>query len=272
MQGDVFLDEYSRDENIARYVSRTAGAGIAYVLARVYAPIYGKAISAVAAERPAQHAYRVLEYGCGGGMNLLKLIELLESQGRRWERAVGADFSPPMVEAARKEAAEHLPPAWNARITFVTARNETLMADLSRGLGAAREELRRSFDFVVGVNTIRYSHRLGKAEDTVRDLYELLRPGGYSVMIDMNRRFPFFRSRMRDRRRPRQETYIPSLEEYVRPFRSAGFGIMESGNFCWIPHSARPRMLALCRRASPFLDACFSPFAMRSLVVARRPG
>src|SRR4249919_3673502 len=94
---DVYLDEYTRDDIIARYISQTAGAGIAYVLTHVYAPIYLRTINAVQTDRPKPYQFRVLEYGCGGGMNLLKLVELLQSQGAELERGFGTDFSPPMI-------------------------------------------------------------------------------------------------------------------------------------------------------------------------------
>jgi hypothetical protein len=92
-------------------------------------------------------------------------------------------------------------------------------------------------------------------------------------MIDMNRRFPLFRSKLTSMlsRRPNEESYLPSLTEYTHPFHLAGFTVKVSRNFCWVPHSAGPGLVALCRAAAPLLDLCCSPFAMRSLVVAQRP-
>ena len=269
---DVFMDEYTRDDIIARYISRSAGAGIAYVLTNVYSSIYLEVIKKLIAERPKQHPFRVMEYGCGGGMNLLKLIELLQSQGAALDRAYGTDFSAPMIEAARKEAAEHLPPSLNSKITYAVAANETLAPDLARDTGVPLAQLKNSLDLIVGVNTSRYAHRLKKEKDSTRDIFDLLRPGGYSVMIDMNRYFPLFRSKLRDvLTRPKYEYYIPSLKEYARPFREVGFDIKETRNFCWVPHSASPSLLSLCRTLTPVLDACCSPFAMRSLVIAQKP-
>jgi len=95
---------------------------------------------------------------------------------------------------------------------------------------------------------------------------------GQTIMIDMNRYFPFFRSRVREGFAKRgAETYIPSLKEYTRPFRDTGFEIKESRNFCWIPHSANQNLLKICRALTPVLETCCSPLAMRSLVVGRRP-
>ena len=268
----VYLDEYTRQDIIARYISRSAGAGIAYVLSHVYGPIYRRVIKDLVNHSPRDRKFRILEYGCGGGMNLLKLIEILESEHAQLEMAFGTDFSPPMIDAAREEAAKHLPPELNQKINYVVAGNEKLMADLTRGLDQSSEQLKNTFDCIVGVNTFRYAHRLQSENQCARDIFDLLRPGGYSVMIDMNRYFPFFRSKLRHLFSPRtNETYIPSLKEYTRPFKDVGFRIQESRNFCWIPHSAKPGLLALCQKLTPVLDVCCSSLAMRSLVIAQKP-
>ena len=268
----VYLDEYTRQDIIARYISQSAGAGIAYVLNHVYGPIYRRVIQDLLSHSPRDHKFRILEYGCGGGMNLLKLIEILQSEGAQLETAFGTDFSPPMIDAARDEAVKHLPPELSQKINYVVAGNEKLMTDLARGLNQSREQLKNTFDCIVGVNTFRYAHRLQSENQCAQDIFDLLRPGGYSVMIDMNRYFPFFRSKLRHMFSSRtNETYVPSLKEYTRPFKDVGFKISESRNFCWIPHSAKPGLLALCRKLTPVLDACCSPLAMRSLVIAQKP-
>jgi SAM-dependent methyltransferase len=270
---DVYLDEYTRQDSISRYIDKTAGAGIAYLLSEVYARIYLEAIQAILTRRPKGHSFRVLEYGCGGGMNLLRIIELLLAQGASLERGFGTDFSPPMIDAARRQAADHVPAELDAKITFVQARNETLALDLARGIGAEPSALHSTFDLIVGVNTFRYAHRLNKENDCARDIFNLLRPGGFSIMIDMNRRFPLFRSKARDvLTRPKHEYFLPSLKEYARPFQQQGFVLKHTRNFCWIPHSASSGLLWLCRTLTPVLDVCCSPFAMRSLVVAQKPG
>ena len=157
-------------------------------------------------------------------MNLLKLIEILQSEGGQLETAFGTDFSPPMIDAAIEEAAKHLPPELNQKINFVVAGNEKLMTDLARGLDQSSEQLKNTFDCIVGVNTFRYAHRLQSENQCALDIFDLLRPGGYSVMIDMNRDFPFFRSKLRRMFSARtNETYVPSLKEYTRPFKEVGF-------------------------------------------------
>src|SRR4029450_11280472 len=57
---DVFLDEYSRDDVIAKYLSNTAGTGIAHALSHVYAPVYLDIVKALVHKRPAQHPFRIL--------------------------------------------------------------------------------------------------------------------------------------------------------------------------------------------------------------------
>src|SRR4029077_6260201 len=116
-----------------------------------------------------------------------------------------------------------------------------------------------------------YCHRLNKATDCARDLASLLAPGGICFMIDMNQRFPMFRSKFRDRKtKPEAERYLPSLDEYASPFSEAGLEILRKENFFWIPHSAGPRLTQLCRLLSPILNALAKPMAMRSLVVSRK--
>lgn len=269
---DVYMQEYTRDDIIAKYISESAGDGIAYILKHVYAPTYLRAIRELIAARPKGHQFRVMEYGCGGGMNLLRIAELLQSEGAALERGFGADFSPPMIEAARKEATDHLPQQLSSKLTYVVAGNESLIPDLCRELNVPRKDLAGTFDLIVGVNTTRYAHRLSRENELSRDIFELLAPGGQTVMIDMNKYFPLFRSRVRRGFVSRSdETYIPSLKEYTDPFAKAGFEVTESRNFCWIPHSANPNLLKICRALSPVLDVVCSPFAMRSLVVGRRP-
>jgi SAM-dependent methyltransferase len=270
---DVFLDEYSRDDVIVKYLSDTAGTGIAHALTHVYGPIYRKVVKALVAQRPRGQAFRVLEYGCGGGMNLVKLVDIFREERAEIDRAIGADFSPRMVEAARQDAAQRFTPQLQQKIGFAVAANETLLRDLAKDLGVGDREITDSFDVVVGVNTFRYCHRLDRQVDCARDICSLLRPGGYSIMIDMNQQFPLFRSRLRDvfSGRSKREYYLPSLAEYTEPFTRVGFKILERRNFCWFPHSAGPALLGLLRVLAPVLDVCVPSFAMRSLVVAQKP-
>jgi SAM-dependent methyltransferase len=269
---DVYLEEYSADEAVQKYLSNTAGAGIAYLLQEVYGPIYKEQISKLVAQKGDKVAIRILEYGCGGGMNLIWLVRYLLERQLKLDFACGTDFSAKMVDAAKKEASSSLPGTVSDKVSFYAVANENLDRDLPSELGRPLADLQNSFDLIVGVNTFRYCFRLGSQAKSAADIFSLLRPGGISVMIDMNRSFPFFRSKLRGGSNiPKDQRYLPSLDEYDTVFRQAGFDIETKKNFCWVPHSATPGMLAILRTLSPVLQTLFSPFAMRSLIVARKP-
>ena len=206
-------------------------------------------------------------------MNLLQLVSLLSEEGINVTGAVGTDFSPVLIETAKREAKACLPERERRKLEFHIAKNETLMDDVSASIGKAKSELESSFHFVLGVNTIRYSHAAKTEIDTVRTIFNLLTPGGVCVVIDMNNRFPFFRTELRNRLRWKKklECYIPSLEEYTAPFVTAGFEVLRSEHFCWVPHSAGKFMTGLFTRLSPALNKIARSRAMRSLVVARKP-
>jgi SAM-dependent methyltransferase len=186
------------------------------------------------------------------------------------ECAYGTDFSPRLVKAAKQEAKAFLSQNLAGKLTFHVARNENLVQDLATEL-RAENDLLGSFDLIVGVNTFRYCHRLAKEAECAADIYRLLKPGGVCINIDMNNRFPAFRSRLKGQERNQAECYVPTLKEYVSPFEAAGFEIIKKGNFCWIPHSAGRALTFCCRLASPFLNLVARGRAMRSLVVARKP-
>lgn len=173
------------------------------------------------------------------------------------------------MQAAGEEAKAYLPPHLAGKLSFFVARNEHLVEDLLAGLGGD-EKRAGPFDLIVGVNTFRYCHRLGKEVGCAKDIYRLLRPGGVCIVIDMNNRFPAFRSRFRNSNESAAERYLPTLEEYASPFGTAGFEIIRKENFCWIPHSAG-RVLTLGGRvAGPFLNLAARSRAMRSLVVVKK--
>jgi SAM-dependent methyltransferase len=269
---NVYLEEYSADEAVRRYVSDTAGSGIAYLLERVYGRLYDEQINKLVAQNGEQAAFRILEYGCGAGMNLTWIVRRLLNRGLKLDFACGTDFCPKMLEAARQEASSSIPSTENSKVSFHVVANESLSGGLSKELGRSLEDLQNSFHLIVGVNTFRYCFRLGKQAESAGDIFSLLQPGGCSIMIDMNRSFPFFRTRLRDRlTKPEDQRYLPRLDEYAAVFRKAGFEIETKTNFCWVPHSAGPAMLATLRMLSPVLQAVFSRFAMRSLIIGRKP-
>ena len=78
---DAYLMEYTDDNTIDRYITNTAGKGIQYVLAHVYGPLYSEIIDSICIKAGSNKDFRVLEYGCGAGMNLIYIVRLLFSKG-----------------------------------------------------------------------------------------------------------------------------------------------------------------------------------------------
>jgi SAM-dependent methyltransferase len=269
---NAFFQQYTSKDEILKYTRATAGFGINHLLDHDYKAVYLEAISLLPQEI-CERGIRILEFGCGGGMNLLHLISMLSSNRIRVTHAVGTDFSPVMIEAARREAKDYLRAQDFHSLQFYVARNESLISDLSTSAGIDQSSLQSSFHFILGVNTIRYCHDAKREQDCVRDIFNLLTPGGICVVIDMNNRFPLFRSDLRNRLRLKKEKqcYVPSLEEYAAPFVKDGFELLRREHFCWVPHSAGRFMAGLLRTLSPILDALARSRAMRSLVVAKKP-
>jgi SAM-dependent methyltransferase len=264
-----FLEEYNSPSAIVRYSTATAGHGINYLIEHDYAGIYDKALTTCRRTSPAP--LRLLEFGCGAGMNLINLLSRCARRGIMVDAAYGTDFSAALIESATRDACAFLPPALRERVRFQVARNEALTAELALATGRDEKDMRGSLDFIFGVNTFRYCHRLGTAQQCADDIYRLLRPGGATVMIDMNDRFPLFRSRLWGPTGRLEETYVPSLDEYARPFEQAGFEISRKDHFCWIPHSAGHILTGVCRVLTPILNATIRSRAMRSVVVATKP-
>jgi hypothetical protein len=205
-------------------------------------------------------------------MNLIHLILMLERQGINVQSAFGTDFSEKLIDAAKFEAKKYLSEDQQRKVTFCVAKNESLTLDLASQLNVDRNDLLESFDLILGVNTSRYCHRLNKEMEYAKNIEDLLMKGGVGIIIDMNNRFPFFRSRMglRSSKKSTGEYYLPSLEEYARPFMKRGFEILKMKNFCWIPHSAGPYLTKFCRVMVPILNVLAPGYAMRSLVIVRK--
>jgi SAM-dependent methyltransferase len=272
METNAFLEQYTSENEISKYTRATAGSGINYLLDHDYKAVYLEAVGLLP-QQTSQHGIRILEFGCGGGMNLLNLISVLSGKGIHVAQAVGTDFSPAMVEAANREAKTYLRGQDLHSPQFYVAKNESLISDLSRSARIDKSTLLNSFHFILGVNTVRYCHDVKKEMENARDIFDLLVPGGVCVVIDMNNRFPLFRSDLKNRLRwnKQEQCYVPSLEEYAAPFVKAGFEVLRKEHFCWVPHSAGPFMAGLLRTLSPILDVVARSRAMRSLVVARKP-
>jgi SAM-dependent methyltransferase len=272
METNAFLSQYTSEDEISKYTRATAGSGINYLLDHDYKAVYLEAVGLLP-QQTRQDGIRILEFGCGGGMNLLNLISVLSSKGIHIAQAIGTDFSPAMVETATREAKVYLRGQDLRSPEFCVAKNETLISDISTSAGIEKSSLQNSFHFVLGVNTIRYCHDAKKEQECARDIFNLLVPGGICVVIDMNNRFPLFRSDLRNklRREKEKQCYVPSLEEYAAPFVKEGFELLRQEHFCWVPHSAGPVMTGVFRALSPILNTVARSRAMRSLVVARKP-
>ena len=273
MEVETFLREYTSPDAITKYTRATAGFGISYLLDHDYKVVYLTALDFLPLEAR-QRGIRVLEFGCGGGMNLLHLIRVLDQEGIKVSQAVGTDFSPVLIDAAKREAKTYLSEIDQRRIEFHVARTETIIEDLSSALEKSRSELKNSFDLIMGINTIRYCHRVKKETDCAQAIFDLLVPQGICVVIDMNNRFPLFRSALKNRLRgedqDKAEYYLPSLDEYARPFGQTGFDVLRKEHFCWIPHSSGPFMCRILGLLSPVLNTFARSRAMRSLVIARK--
>ena len=266
-----FLEEYSSQDSIRKYTKETAGNGISYLLDHDYGQIYLDVLERYVPKTSIQRGVRLWEFGCGGGMNLVHLVSTMERRGIPLNCAYGTDFSEALIDAANREASKYLSPAQQKKVRFCVARNENLIDDVTSRLNLPKNELVGSFDLIFGVNTIRYCHRLMNEMECVGAISELLVNKGVCIVIDMNDKFPAFRSRFRDRlTKERKAYYLPTLDEYARPFSSAGFEILRKENFCWIPHSAGPGLTAVMKTLTPVLSTVLPSHAMRSLVISRK--
>lgn len=266
-----FLAEYSSEDSLRRYSKDTAGHGISYLLDHDYGEIYFSVIENQIPKSRVQKGIRLWEFGCGAGMNLIHLVSSLERRGVAVQYAVGTDFSEALISAAKKQAQRYLTPEQNRKVQFCVASHENLIEETTKGLEVPAEVLLGSFDVMVGVNTIRYCHRLKNENDVAATIASLLADRGVCIVIDMNDKFPAFRSRFRDRLAKEAEAYyLPSLEEYARPFSSAGLQILKREHFCWIPHSAGAGLTTAMRALTPVLNTIAPSRAMRSLVISQK--
>jgi len=165
------LKEYSTAENVQRYVSTSAGYGIAYLLQHVYGALYEEQIDKLVTQMGGKEGLRILEYGCGGGMNLIWIVKRLSDRRINLDFACGTDFSSKMVEAAKKEAAFGLPNTASSNVSFHTVANGNLSRDLPKILGRPLADLQESFHLIVGVNTFRYCFRLGTQTESANEIF-----------------------------------------------------------------------------------------------------
>ena len=75
-QTDPFFREYTSRDAVLKYTRATAGFGISYLLDHDYKQVYVNAL-AYLPKPVSETGIRMLEFGCGGGMNLLHLVSIL---------------------------------------------------------------------------------------------------------------------------------------------------------------------------------------------------
>ena len=267
-----FLEEYTSGDSIRKYTRQTAGYGISYLLDHDYGKIYLTVIEKYVPKSIRSRGIRLWEFGCGGGMNLVHLVSMLERMGIRVDVAIGTDFSPALIDAARSDARKYLKPELASKVKFAVAANENLLKESVKGLGLKEIDLTGTFDLLLGVNTIRYCHRLKNVGRCVEGIRDLLKDGGVCVNIDMNNRFPAFRSKLRHtgKKLDENEILLPTLDEYAQPFAEAGLELIAKKNFCWVPHSAGRGLTMVMRTLSPVLNVVARSRGMRSLVISKK--
>lgn len=268
---EMAYEEYSQPQNIAKYQRATAGQGIEYNLHALYGPLLMEHARASAAATGSA-SLRILEFGCGAGMVLAHLAEELRRAGYEIDAAVGTDLVPEMITAARAELAAYGSPWAVQHLRFIVAPNEALYSPIAEDLEGDPRQVEQGFDFVCGVNTLRYNVLGGSGEAVARELAKLMAPGARVVMIDMNDRFPYGLKPKRSG--PSGISFareiLPTLQDYERPFDRPEFRIVERGHMNWIPHSANGLRFHLARLASAPLDKLVPDRAMRSVIVAER--
>src|SRR5512140_507249 len=94
---DGFLAEYTSHNAIFTYSRATAGLGISYLLDHDYRDVYLQALGLLPTG-VVEQGIRLLEFGCGAGMNLLHLLQVLRRERINVVSALGTDFSPILIE------------------------------------------------------------------------------------------------------------------------------------------------------------------------------
>ena len=136
-----FLEEYNSNHAILKYSSQTAGHGVSYLIEHEYADVYDQAIETC--RRTSSEPLRLLEFGCGAGMNVIGLLSRLARHSIPIKDAFGTDFSESLIESARREARAFLPPVLREKLSFHVASNERLGVELAAATGTSAGALYR---------------------------------------------------------------------------------------------------------------------------------
>lgn len=132
-------------------------------------PIYGIGREHAISALHLQDGSRVLDVGCGTGLNIPGLLDAVGTNGR----VVGVDRSPEMLEVARRKAIQ-LPPG---NLTLLEADAEQLDS-----VAVGSEGIAASFDAVLFTYSLSLmSHR----QDAWQRATALVRPGGRAAIVDM---------------------------------------------------------------------------------------
>src|SRR6188508_1622734 len=138
---DIFLEEYNSPEAVAKYSKTTAGSGISYLLEHEYGSIYLDVLRKYVAKSAGHDGARILEFGCGAGMNVLHMVSLLQRSGIPLKDAFGTDFSKALINAANQAADDELSNDKRDRVRFLWGRNESLIEDLAAGLNVGETSI-----------------------------------------------------------------------------------------------------------------------------------
>src|SRR5262245_59390562 len=99
MTTETVLEQYSSEDAVRRYKRGTAGYGISYLLDHEYGNIYLNILRNYLLA-PVGRGIRLLEFGCGAGMNLIHWLKILNGEKLPVEAAYGTDFSEPLIREA----------------------------------------------------------------------------------------------------------------------------------------------------------------------------
>lgn len=90
-----FLREYNDGENVRRYMRKTAGHGISYLLQHEYNDIYLEAVDKYLLKVKTGKGLRLLEFGCGAWRRYVALITRGRIPPRRRNRSrTGSRWQP----------------------------------------------------------------------------------------------------------------------------------------------------------------------------------
>ena len=81
-------------------------------------------------------------------MHLIHLNSILRGRGIKLEREIGSDFSPVLIDHAKREARTYLRGDDQRKIDFHIAKNETLIQDLAAATGLNRSRLAGSVSLI----------------------------------------------------------------------------------------------------------------------------